>query len=145
MSSHGLRPHSGASKPPSQSLPPCSPPELSKEGKALHVLLSLSFHLRGLLLWPPAAPGLCHPLGHMVPIMLSPSPFSSATAQSMFCCQTLNRGEADPVAEMEGTRQPQLPAAILRPPLKINKAMPCPAALRSFCGKDPCEGSGPMG
>lgn len=84
--------------------------------------------------------GLCHPLGHMVPVMLSPSPFSSAAAQSMFCCQTLNHGEADPVAEIEGTRQPQLPATILLSPLKVNKAMPYPAALRSFCGKDPCEG-----
>ncbi|XP_010829716.1 PREDICTED: LOW QUALITY PROTEIN: junctophilin-4 [Bison bison bison] len=78
----------------------------------------------------------------MVPIMLSPSPFSSATAQSMFCCQTLNRGEADPVAEMEGTRQPQLPAAILLPPLKINKAMPCPEALRSFCALGVFTGPG---
>lgn len=50
-----------------------SPPGLSKEGKAPHILLSVSFHLRGPLLWPPA-PGLCHPLGHMTPVKLSPSP-----------------------------------------------------------------------
>lgn len=59
---------------PIQSRPSPSPPGLSKEGKALHVLLSVSFHLRGPLLWPPAAPGLCHPLGHMTPAKLSPSP-----------------------------------------------------------------------
>lgn len=66
----------------------------------------------------PGAHDTCH---------AQPLPFSSAAAQSMFCCWTLNCGEADPVAEMEGKTQPQLLATILLSPPENQKShdLPC--------------------